>query len=329
MGDEVVALVIADDPPAVEIQCHGGSAAVDLVVDALLEAGARLVGPAAWAEHAVGSPIRAAALLDVTRAPTLRTAEILLEQTQGALDRELCRLIEEIRGQHHRALERLDRLIASGQVGVRLTSGWRVMIVGRPNVGKSRLLNALAGYQRSIVDPTPGTTRDLVTALTAFDGWPVELVDTAGMRETNDAIERAGIDRTLRQTEIAELILQLLDRSEPLRAQDHLLFGHTAPSLLVATKADLPAVWEPSDLALAGRPIRVVSAERGDGLDELIAAVVTALVPIAPEPAAGVPFRQVQLDRLKQARAGLETGNHELAIQTILSMFEYACREQR
>jgi tRNA modification GTPase len=148
------------------------------------------------------------------------------------------------------------------------------------------------------------------------------------MRETNDAIERAGIDRTLRQAEIAELILLLLDRSEPLSAQDHLLLVHTAPLLLVATKADLPAVWEPSDLALAGRPLHVVSAERGDGLDELIAAVVTALVPIAPGPDAGVPFRQVQLDRLKQARAALEAGNHELAIQAIQSVYEDASREQ-
>ena len=172
------------------------------------EAGAELVEPAVWAEHTGESPIRAAALLDLTRAPTLRTAEILLEQTQGALDRELSRLIEEIRGPHHLALEHLDRLIAHGQVGVRLTTGWRVVIAGRPNVGKSRLLNALAGYQRAIVDPTPGTTRDLVTALTAFDGWPVELVDTAGMRETDDAIERSGIDRTLRQTETADLVLQ-------------------------------------------------------------------------------------------------------------------------
>ena len=89
VGDEVVAVVIEAEPPVVEIQCHGGSAAVDLVVEALREAGCQLVEPAAWAEHTAESPIRAAALLDLTRAPTLRTAEILLEQSQGALDREL------------------------------------------------------------------------------------------------------------------------------------------------------------------------------------------------------------------------------------------------
>jgi tRNA modification GTPase len=328
LGDEVVAVVIEAEPPVVEIQCHGGSAAVSLVLEALLEAGARLVEPADWAELTGESLIRAAALLDLTRAPTLRTAEILLEQAQGALDRELSRLIEKIRGPRHLALEQFDRIIRHGQVGVRLTEGWRVVIAGRPNVGKSRLLNALAGYHRAIVDPSPGTTRDLVTALTAFDGWPVELVDTAGMRETDDAIERSGIDRTLQQTESADLVLQLLDRSEPLRDENHALFAHPAPSLLVATKADLPATWEPSDPALAGKPILVVSAERGDGLDELIAVVVAALVPIAPEPETGVPFRRMHLDRLRQARAGLEAGNHELAIQSIQTIFRDARREQ-
>jgi len=252
----------------------------------------------------------------------------LLEQTQGALDRELSRLIEESRGPHHLALEHLDRLIARGQVAGRLTNGWGVVIAGRPNVGKSRLLNALAGYQRAIVDSTPGTTRDLVTALTAFDGWPVELVDTAGVRDTDDAIERSGIDRTLRQTETADLVLQLLDRSQPLRDEDHALIRRPGPSLLVATKADLPAAWEPSDPTLAGRPIRVVSAERGAGLDELIAAVVAALVPIPPEPGAGVPFRRAHLDRLERAGAALEGGNHELAIQSIEPLFGSARRQQ-
>jgi tRNA modification GTPase len=326
LGDEVVAVVIEEDPPVVEIQCHGGSAAVGLVVEALSEAGAQLAEPAVWAELTGESLLRADALLDLTRAPTLRTAEILLEQTQGALDRELTRLIEEIREPHHVALEHLDRLIARGPVGVRLTTGWRVVIAGRPNVGKSRLLNALAGYQRAIVDPTPGTTRDLVTAHTAFDGWPVELVDTAGVRETDDAIERSGIDRTLRQTETADLVLKVLDRSEPLQDDDRTLMSGPGPALLVASKADLPPAWEPE--AAAAASILAVSAERGDGLDRLLAAVIAALVPVTPEPGAGVPFRRAHVDRLERARAALEGGNHELAIQSIEPMLESAQRVQ-
>ena len=223
-------------------------------------------------------------------------------------------------------IEHLDRLIARGQVGVRLTTGWRVVIAGRPNVGKSRLLNALAGYQRAIVDPTPGTTRDLVTALTAFDGWPVELVDTAGVRETDDAIERSGIDRTLQQTETADLVLKVLDRSEPLQVDDRTLMSSPGPALLVANKADLPPAWELCE-ATATASILAVSAERGDGLDHLLATVVAALVPVTPEPGAGVPFRREYLDRLVLARAALAGGNHELAIQSIEPMLaRNACR---
>ena len=81
-----------------------------------------------------------------------------------------------------RAIDELEILIKRSEVGLRLVSGWRVVLAGRPNVGKSRLLNALAGYDRAIVDPTPGTTRDVVTIRTALDGWSVELSDTAGLR---------------------------------------------------------------------------------------------------------------------------------------------------
>ena len=286
----------------------------------LRDGGACPVEQASWVNHIEDSPIRASALLELNRAPTLRTAEILLEQNQGALDQELVRLIDDIRGPHHLAIEHLDRLIERGQTGIRLTTGWRIVIAGRPNVGKSRLLNALAGYQRAIVDPTPGTTRDLVTALTAFDGWPVELVDTAGVRETDDVVERSGIDRTLRQTDTADLVLQLLDRSVPLREEDQRLIGRWERSLLVVTKADLPGAWEPPDPAWRERPFCLVSAERGDGLEGLIARIVASLVPAVPEQGAGVPFQPKHLDRLNQARGWLQRGDHHRAIQNLEAM---------
>ncbi len=94
------------------------------------------------------------------------------------------------------------------------------MVAGRPNVGKSRLLNALAGYERAIVDPTPGTTRDVVTVRTALDGWPVELADTAGLRDSDDAIESAGIALARARQADADLTLLVLDRSEPLTETD-------------------------------------------------------------------------------------------------------------
>ncbi len=319
LGDEVVAVVLpVGEHPAVEIQCHGGSAALELVVEALQAAGAALAEPAAWAEHEAASRIQAEALIDLANAPTLRTAEILLEQAQGALDRELARVIEEIRKESTTATKHLDCLIERGRVGLRLITGWRVVIAGRPNVGKSRLLNALAGYQRAIVHSAPGTTRDVVTVRIALEGWPMELADTAGVRTTDDPIEQSGIDRALRQAETADLVLKVLDRSEPLRDDDHALIKQrVASSLLVASKADLPPAWEPSDQALTGAPVVIVSAEQGQGLDLLIAAIVAALIPLPPEPGAGVPFRPAQLVRLQRARNALLAGDIETAIREI------------
>jgi tRNA modification GTPase len=187
-------------------------------------------------------------------------------------------------------------------------------------VGKSQLLNALAGYQRAIVDSTPGTTRDVVTVKTAFDGWPVELVDTAGLRTTEDTVEHAGIERALRQKETADLVLKVLDRSEPLQPVDRELIASAGRALRVANKADLPAVWEPSALDLEPGSLITVSAERGEGLDGLIAAIVDQLIPEPPGPGAGVPFRVDQIRHLEHARAALRACDSELAIQQIEMM---------
>jgi tRNA modification GTPase len=166
----------------------------------------------------------------------------LLDQANGALDHEL-QLI-------HASMDmaRLDDLIARGRVGTRLLEGWRVVLAGRPNVGKSRLLNALVGFDRAIVDPTPGTTRDIVTSTTAFDGWPVELGDTAGLRAARDAIEAEGVERALASQRAADLILLVLDRSEPLTDQDRSLIAEYPAALIVANKVDLPSAWDGRDV---------------------------------------------------------------------------------
>jgi tRNA modification GTPase len=318
LGDEVVAVILpGEDPPSVEIQCHGGPAAMGLVVEALGAAGAKQTEPSDWALHQGASRTQAEAIVDLAGAPTLRTAEILLEQTQGALDCELGQVIELIRQRSSSASEHLDHLIKRGQTGIRLLKGWRVVIAGRPNVGKSRLLNALAGYARAIVHSAPGTTRDVVTVATAFEGWPVELIDTAGFRATDDSVERSGIERALRQAERADLILKVLDRSVPLGEDDRQVIAHGGPSLLVASKSDLTAAWEPSHSALAGRPIHVLSAERGEGLDELQRAIVAALVSDPPEPSVGVPFRPSHLKCLERARDALRGGSPDQAIDAL------------
>lgn len=315
-GDEVVAVVIgrAGAEPEVEIHCHGGPAPVALVIEALVAAGAERRQPIAWVRHDARSLIAAEALVELARAPTLRTAEILLEQSQGSLERELAEIALRVESDPAAAIEAVERLRARARVGLRLITGWSVALAGRPNVGKSRLLNALAGYDRAIVDPAPGTTRDVVTVRTALDGWPVEIADTAGLRDAVDAIESAGIALARARHAEADLTLLILDRSEPLTDLDHVLSAtvRAAGGLIVASKGDLPAAWEPDRDA-----ILTVSAVRGDGLDRLASAVARRLVPNPPSPGAGVPFRPAHVRRLEVALRALSAGDGAAAVAAL------------
>ncbi|MGE5756449.1 MAG: GTPase, partial [Planctomycetaceae bacterium] len=304
-GDEVVAVVVAGagERPEVEVHCHGGPAPVALVVEALVAAGAERRQPVAWVRHEARSTIAAEAQVDLARAPTVRAAEILLEQAQGALEDELRRLLGRL-DDRAAARDGLASLLRRAEVGLRLVSGWRVVLAGRPNVGKSRLLNALAGFERAIVDPTPGTTRDIVTVRTAFDGWPVELADTAGLRTSADAIEASGIALARSRQGEADLVLVVLDRSEPLHEADRALLAAHPRGLVVTNKADLPAAWGPG-----GPEVPTISAQRGDGLEALASAIARRLVPDPPPPGSGVPFRPAQARRLDEIRRLLDAGD--------------------
>ncbi len=189
------------------------------------------------------------------------------------------------------------------------------MLAGRPNVGKSRLLNALAGYERAIVDPSPGTTRDVVTIRVALDGWPVELADTAGLRASDDAVEAAGIATARARQGEADLVVLVLDRSEPLTEADLALHETYGRAVVVANKADLPASWRPE-----GPEILTISAERGDGIEALAAAIARRLVPDPPAPGAGVPFRPGQVRRLDQARHDLRAGDLDAAARHLAAL---------
>jgi tRNA modification GTPase len=233
-----------------------------------------------------------------------------LDQYHGALRRE----VEAIHGMlsegnSGKAAERIERLLNLADFGLHLTRPWRVVIVGRPNVGKSSLVNALAGYQRAIEFDQPGTTRDVVSVTTAFDGWPVELSDTAGLHPTSDEMELAGIALALDELRRADLAVWLLDAN--------ILTGETAQSveeivaqqaedvaapwnrlrtLIVVNKCDLaapPAHWEGDFLA--------VSATVGTGLPELIETVARRLVPQAPPAGGAVPFTLRQIKLLREA----------------------------
>jgi tRNA modification GTPase len=326
-GDEVVAVVIAGDPPEVEIHCHGGPAAVALVVSALVACGAERRQPGAWARHAAATAIEAEALVDLARAPTLRTAEILLEQAQGALAGAVRELLATINSDPAAAVHDLDTLRRHAAVGVRMVTGWRVVLAGRPNVGKSRLLNALAGYSRAIVDAAPGTTRDIVTVRTAIDGWPIELADTAGLRDPEGPIEAEGIALARARQRAADVLVLVLDRSEPWTRDDQALVDAlrsvTATAVIVASKSDLPPAWEPMSGAMV-----MVSAERGDGIQGLITVLAERLVPTPPPPGAAVPFRPAHSRRIERAYEALENGDQATALRHLAALLTERTRRR-
>lgn len=299
LGDEVIVGVWPGDDPRVEIQCHGGLEAVRLVESALSEVGAIRVRADDWVIRDSSSLLEAEARIDLAKAPTLRVAEILLVQSQGALERE-CRDWLDVED-FEESVQRLESLVDRGRWGVRLIDGWKVAIAGRPNVGKSQLLNALAGYPRAIVSPVPGTTRDIVTISASFDGWPVEVSDTAGVRSSTDnEIEAAGIGLAKLTHQTADLVVLLLDRSEPLTHEDEALIEALPQALKVANKVDLPPAWQPQETTL------LISARDGQGVSELTKAIANRLTPWTSEPGAGLPFRLRHLEVLQTALDALK-----------------------
>lgn len=312
--DEDIVLSRVDET-SVEINCHGGAAAVNRILAALSQAGVQTVS---WERQKASR----APLFDVecsaalARTTTATTAQILLRQASGLLKEHLEQLLQlaetpESVDSRERLTAGLSRLSRFAAFGRHLTEPWRVVIAGRPNAGKSTLLNALLGFTRAIVFDQPGTTRDVVTGETAFEGWPVILADTAGLRETDDRLEREGIARTRQAVQDADLILLLLDVSRPVDVDEqHLLdeFAESPHCLIVAGKCDLPCAWSrplPEDCLR-------LSAVTALGLRELMGAIVRRLVPEVPANDWPVPVTARQGRCLHEAWQALQAGQVDL-----------------
>jgi tRNA modification GTPase len=299
-GDTVILAVKGVDPPRIEVHCHGGRRVVQWVVEQFNDPASRERQrpepentPAADAASSRGE----LALAELIHAPTLRTAAILLDQYHGAFDRAI------------RDPEQLAALAAFAPLGRHLVAPWKVAVAGPPNVGKSSLINALAGFQRSVVSEIAGTTRDVVTVQTAFDGWPVELADTAGLRAGSalgsadsasrlnlDPVELAGIALAERYIREADLVLWVMDTSAGTGDREPQI-GSPNAIRRVVNKVDRPAAW---DLSLEPDAIRV-SALSGEGIAGLAAAIASRLVPRAPLPGAAVPFTPLLADLVERA----------------------------
>ncbi len=354
-GEELIVCRRADEE--IEIHCHGGVAAVGAVVGRLVELGCTRATWQQWLRSTVGPPsrggpelsvplgsrhllsrpgdaVRCAAQIALADAPTARTAAVLLDQFHGALTTAIESVIAAVgHADWRRAAETLDALLAFRELGLHLTEAWRVVLAGAPNVGKSSLINALAGYQRAIVSAQPGTTRDVVTTTTAIAGWPVQLADTAGLRDSADALESAGVALAADALSAADLVIAVHDISRGLAAGEgaagegdrHILLRglrkmSQSPNIAALSPiAALPPhvrildVHNKIDLADADQRRAVAagagiatSAITGKGLADLVNAIGRALVPVAPAAGAAVPFTVAQIAGLETARQAVE-----------------------
>jgi tRNA modification GTPase len=281
--DDVVLSVKSLDPwPWVEIHCHGGLQVIHLLMTRLEDLGAT---PCSWTEfvrHTEGINARAEAAIALANALTSRTASILLDQYQGAWEKAINNVVELCaRGEGQAVESELAQLSARINVGLHLTKPWKVVVAGATNVGKSSLVNALVGYERCIVAPTPGTTRDVVTTTIALGGWPVALADTAGLRNPADPLEHEGMRLAQRAIEDADCRLWVIDGSQvPVWPRSQ------ADYLFVINKIDLPARWDFEEASGAVR----ISAPTGEGIRRLVQELTRRLVPVEPEPGSTVPF---------------------------------------
>jgi tRNA modification GTPase len=284
----------------IEISCHGGLLPAKLVLDAVLAAGARLALPGEFTKRAFLNGrldlAQAEAVADLIHSRTELALRAAGEQLAGKLSQRInqlrdqllqtlahieahidfpdediapdtrTKLIERLQG----GIEFMDSLLRTADEGQLLRRGIRAAIVGRPNAGKSSLLNQLLGRDRAIVSPIPGTTRDTIEETANIRGVPVVFIDTAGLREAGDEIEVEGIRRSRETLSRAELILHVLDASEPLHRED----GHFLQELggrkrlIVRNKVDLPVKLHLPELA---RPSAVidVSCVTGRGIESL------------------------------------------------------------
>jgi tRNA modification GTPase len=303
-GEELI--VCRRDEMRIEIHCHGGRAAAGAIVDSLVERGCRASDWRQWVRESTPDPIRAAAHVALASATTERAAAILWDQASGALRRALDEIAALVAARDvPQSLARIDALAEYAALGQHLVKPWQVVLAGRPNVGKSSLINSLVGYQRAIVHATPGTTRDVVTAAAAIDGWPVELADTAGLRASADPLEAAGIQLARDHLAAADLVVLVFDASRPWSSDDETLAGAWPRAVCVHNKCDLLG---PHQRSAARRGGLVTSALGGEGIDQLERAIGGRLVPQAPAAGAAVPFLAGQVAALARVREAVQSG---------------------
>lgn len=312
----------------IEISGHGGHYVPAMLIAALIECGARQAQPGEFTRRAVLNAkldiTQAEAIGDLVDAQSGAMHQVAVHQLDGGLARRIARLRaglisiealiaydidfpeeddgpmerERIAAEVEVLLISLDALLETVPLGEMIREGAVVVIAGLPNVGKSSLFNSLLGESRAIVTELPGTTRDAIESVLETTQWPLRLVDTAGLRDTQDTIERLGIEVSERYLTVANVVLACGDSEVALSQTRAALDGKTSASVLnVRTKSDLsPGISSSGDL--------YVSAETGEGLTELLAAIDAELASAVGSIVADMPIltRQRHIQGIRRAR---------------------------
>lgn len=298
-----------------EIHCHGGIAAVHAICRTLNELGFAPVAEGDLPELLGMSEWQTEVARALAMAPTRRTAQILLSQWHRC-DTQLETWQQQLATNPDAARAEIQRALSWQRFGGHLWQPWSVVLAGLPNAGKSSLINALAGYRRALVHATPGTTRDVVSLWAALEGWPVEIRDTAGIRESRDAIESEGIERARASIATADLFVWVVDASEPLSLEDNARPEPDLPppDLIVENKIDLLSSGDRRAMSgLPSIPMVRTSAVEGTGIEELGKTIAHLLVPELPPSDLLFPINA----RTREILANLETNGSSSGMHQI------------
>lgn len=292
----------------VEINCHGGLVSVNRVLELALQEGARLAEPGEFTKRAfLNGRIdlsQAEAVMDLIRAKTDRAMNVALNQMEGRLSRLIQKLRQELletvahvevnidypeyddveEMSHNMMIEKtqyvyeeIEKLLEMAKQGKILREGLATAIIGRPNVGKSSLMNALVHENKAIVTEIAGTTRDIIEEYVNVRGVPLKLVDTAGIRETEDIVERIGVERSRQVLKQSDLILLVLNYGEALSDEDRQLFEAVSglDVIVIVNKTDLPQQIDLEEVRklASGRPVITTALIEEKGIDELELAI--------------------------------------------------------
>lgn len=320
-----------------ELQCHGSPVVLSEALNTLFKAGARQAGPGEFTKRAFLNGrmdlTEAEAVIDVIEAESAAAAANAAGQLAGAVTRRTDAVYDlltdmaahfaaaldypdediepfELEGYASRldgAIEALESLCATFERGRVLREGLRVSLIGRPNVGKSSLLNALLGYERAIVTDEPGTTRDTIEEKTVLGGVLLRLTDTAGLREAGGEVERLGVRRALQAAEGSDLVIAVFDGAEPLSERDEETLAvarRARRAVAVVNKSDLHRRLDTARLPDCFEHVVSISARTGRGLDAL-AAAVREMFPAPEAPAGEILTNARQADAVGRALVSL------------------------